>query len=318
MKDRILSSLIMALFPHPRRLGLVLKGLRLYQRSGLQRAVRSSGIFRILPRLGAMEALLPPVPANPGAPLPTVIAAHGRRKGAAGLLLGCVQRHLFPRVNALTARLLSLAGYEVVIPSGQGCCGALHFHEGQLDEGRALATQLVSQFGSDVDVIVTNAAGCGSTMREYPHWIRGDTRVEAFSRKVRDVSELLVDADLPLRPIKVTVTYHDPCHLVHGRKVRSQPRALLKKIPGLTLMELTDSELCCGSAGVYNLMRPKIAGQLLEMKMKRIAETGASILVTGNPGCLLQIAKGCRDRGLPVEVLHPVELLGRALDPGSQ
>lgn len=314
-RDRIFVSLVLALFPYPGRLRLALGGVRFYQRSGLSRALRSSGIFRLFPRLGAMEALLPQLPVDDGTGLPPLIAPRVRRKGTAGLLLGCVQRHLFPRVNALTARLLSLAGYEVVIPPRQGCCGALHFHAGRLAEGRALATRLVSRFGSDVDVVVTNAAGCGSTMREYSHWIQGDARVEEFSRKVRDVSELLVDAELPLRRLNARAAYHDPCHLIHGQKVHAQPRALLRKIPGLALADLEDGDLCCGSAGIYNLLEPEMAGRLLEMKVDCIARTGTDILVTGNPGCLLQIAKGCRDRGLGVEVLHPVELLGRALDP---
>ena len=315
-KDRILSALIMAIFPHPGRLGFALGWLRFYQRFGLQRLARSSGILRLFPRLRAMDALLPPVPANAGAPLPARIGA-GNRKGRAGLLLGCVQRELFPRVNALTARLLSLAGYEVLIPPGQGCCGALHLHAGRLGEARRMTKRLVAAFPNDVDLIVTNAAGCGSAMREYPHWFPGDAEVEGFSRKVRDISELLVEAELPLHPLAAAVTYHDPCHLAHGQKVRSQPRDLLKKIPGLSLLDLADSDLCCGSAGIYNLLEPEMAGRLLEMKVKRIAETGASILVTGNPGCLLQIARGCRDRGLVVEVLHPVELLSRALDPAA-
>jgi glycolate oxidase iron-sulfur subunit len=311
--DRMFTPLILSLFPHPDRLDLVLRGLRFYQRAGLQRVVRSSGIFKLFPRLGAMEALLPPLPAAT-APLPPRMAARGARKGTAGLLLGCIQRLLFPQVNTLTARLLTLAGYDVVVPPDQGCCGALNFHGGRLDEGRGLATRLVSAFGSKVDVIVTNAAGCGSVMGEYPHWLPGNARVAAFSGKVRDVSELLADIDLPLRPLKATAAYHDPCHLVHGKRVRSQPRALLGKIPGLTVVELADSELCCGSAGVYNLLEPEMAERLLEMKVNSIAETRASILVTGNPGCLLQIAKGCRSRGLQIEVLHPMELLGRVLE----
>jgi len=314
-KERILGALSLALFPHPGRLGFALGWLRFYQRSGLQRLARSSGILGAFPRLEAMDALLPPVP-DAGTPLPARISVENR-KGTAGLLLGCVQRNLFPRVNALTARLLSRAGYEVRIPPDQGCCGALHLHGGRLDEARRLAKRLVAAFGNDADLIVTNAAGCGSTMREYPHWFRGDARVEAFSRKVRDVSELLVESDLRLRPVTATATYHDPCHLAHGQKVRAQPRALLRKIPGLSLVEMADSDLCCGSAGVYNLLEPAMAGRLLEMKVNRIAETGARILVTGNPGCLLQIARGCREHGLPVEVLHPVELLGRALDPAA-
>jgi glycolate oxidase iron-sulfur subunit len=178
-----------------------------------------------------------------------------------------------------------------------------------------MATRLVSAFGGQVGVVAVNAAGCGSVMGEYPRWLPGNAQAEAFSRKVRDVSELLADADLPLRPVRATATYHDPCHLIHGQKVIAQPRALLGKIPGLTLVDLTDSDMCCGSAGVYNLLEPRLAGELLELKVNRIAATGATVLVTGNPGCLLQIARGCRDRGLPIEALHPVELLGRALDP---
>jgi glycolate oxidase iron-sulfur subunit len=224
-----------------------------------------------------------------------------------------VQRFFFPHVNELTARLLSIAGYEVVIPRRQGCCGALDLHAGRLDAARQWARDLLATFDGQVDLVVANAAGCGSAMREYAHWLDDDPRALAFSRAVRDVSELLVDADLPLRRMEETVAYHDPCHLVHGQRVRVQPRALLKKIPGLRLVDLPESDLCCGSAGVYNILEPEMADQLLELKMERIAETGARIVVTGNPGCLLQLAKGVRQRGLRVELLHPVELLDRAI-----
>ncbi len=313
LAQRLLTRLVLGLFPSPGRLSATLSALRVYQRSGLQRLVRASGLLQLAPRLAAMETLLPRLPSQSGFELPELIPARAPRRGRAGLLLGCVQRVLFPRVNQLTARLLSLAGYDVVIPRQQGCCGALHLHAGRLNEARQLARDLLAAFDQELDMVVTNAAGCGSAMREYSHWLHDDSRATVFSRAVRDVSELLVDADLPLQRLEMTVTYHDPCHLVHGQRIRSQPRALLRKIPGLTLVELPDSELCCGSAGIYNLLEPEMAGQLLELKVRRIAETGAQIVVTGNPGCLLQIAKGCRERGLAVELLHPVELLGRVL-----
>jgi glycolate oxidase iron-sulfur subunit len=260
-----------------------------------------------------MEGLLPPLPRDPSPEIPELIPARGSRRGRAGLLLGCVQRYLFPRVNELTARLLSAAGYEVLIPRQQGCCGALHLHAGRLDEARRLARGVLAAFDQEVDVVVANAAGCGSAMREYGHWLLDDSRAAPFARAVRDVSELLVDADLPFQRMEVAVTYHDPCHLIHGQQIRAQPRALLKKIPGLTLVELLESDLCCGSAGIYNLLEPEMAGQLLELKVRRIVETGAQIVTTGNPGCLLQLARGCRERGLAIELLHPVELLGRAV-----
>jgi glycolate oxidase iron-sulfur subunit len=223
-----------------------------------------------------------------------------------------VQRHLYHHVNRDTVRLLSLAGWEVVVPRAQGCCGALDLHAGRLDVLRRRAGALAAAFPADVDWVVTNAAGCGSTMREYAHWST-DEAVTRLAGRTRDVTELLAEADLPLEPLAMTVTYHDACHLAHGQKVRSAPRALLARVPGLTVVPLADGELCCGSAGVYNILEPEIAGQLLEQKIRRIVETGARTVVAGNPGCLLQIAAGCRRRGLDIEVIHPVTLLARAV-----
>lgn len=304
------TSFIYRVFPDPMLLGALLAPLRLYQRSGLQRLMRASGLLRVVPRLAAMDALLPNLPTAP--PLPEVTPAKGTRRGRVGLLVGCVQRHLYPQITSDTARLLALAGYDVVAPRAQGCCGALDLHAGRLDAFRARATALANAFRSDVDVIVTNAAGCGSTMKEYGHWLPESAAARSLAGRTRDVSEVLVDADLPLKRLEVTVTYHDACHLAHGQRIRTQPRALLRRIPGLTLVELTDSDLCCGSAGVYNLLEPEMAGQLLDLKVARILETGARIVATGNPGCLLQIAKGLRARDAAIEVLHPVELLARA------
>jgi glycolate oxidase iron-sulfur subunit len=290
----------------------MLRALRLYQRSGVQALVRGLGLLAPFRKLRAMEALLPPLPAL-GAPLPELVPARGvRRRGRAGVLLGCAQRFLHPDVNADTVRLLAAAGYDVVVPRDQACCGALHLHAGRLEEFRAMARLLMPAFG-DVDLVVVNAAGCGSALKEYGDWL-GDDAARQFSERVRDVSEVLVDCELPLGPLRETVTYHDACHLAHGQRVRAEPRDLLRRIPGLTLVDLADAELCCGSAGVYNLLQPEMAGELGRRKAARIRETGARIVAAGNPGCLMQIRQHCLAEGLAVEVAHPVTLLARALE----
>jgi glycolate oxidase iron-sulfur subunit len=260
-----------------------------------------------------MAALLPEVP--PAERLPALIPAQGRARGRVGLLTGCVQRALYPHVNRQSAHLLSLAGWEVVVPPEQGCCGALDLHAGNLATFRDRARALAAAFGPGLDAIVTNAAGCGSAMKEYGHWV---PELAPFAGQVRDVSQVLLDAELPLGPLPVTATYHDACHLAHGQKIRAEPRALLSRIPALRLVPLADADLCCGSAGVYNLVERDIADRLLEQKTARIAETGAPVVAAANPGCLLQIAKGCRERGLDVEVVHPVELLARSVDAGAR
>ena len=308
--------LLLALFPRPDRLRVMLRALRLYQRTGLQAAVRGLDLLSPFKRLRALESLLPSLPAGGRDALPEITAARGPRKGRVGLLRGCVQSVFFPQVNAETARLLSAAGWEVVAPREQGCCGALHLHAGRLADFRGLARPLVAAFPPDLDFVVTNAAGCGSALKEYGHWLPG-AEAEMFAAKVRDITEVLVEAELPLQPFPVTVTYHDPCHLVHGQRVRSQPRALLRQIPELRLVELPDSELCCGSAGIYNVQQPEMAGELALQKVERIRESGARTVVSGNPGCLLQIAQESRRQGFALEVLHPVELLGRALRGGK-
>ncbi len=301
----------LALFPYPRRLAPVVQALRLYQRSGLGRVVRGVGRVATLGRLGELEALLPPIDPDAGAPLPERIAPTGRPRGRAGLLLGCVQRFFFHRVNVDTARVLASAGWEVRVPRGQECCGALSLHAGRLDEFRRMAGRLVAAFGDEVDVIVTNAAGCGSALREYAHWL-GDGAAD-FSSRVRDVSEVLADAELDLGEVPLTVAYHDACHLAHGQRIRAEPRRLLARIPGLTLVDLAESDMCCGSAGVYNLVEPAVAAALGRRKAERIKATGAAAVATGNPGCIMQIARHCRALGARVEVVHPVSLVARAL-----
>ena len=311
-RDSTLLRFLLDIFPHPRRLGPMLQGLRLYQWSGLQTLVRGLGLLVPFESVRAMEALLPPLPAARPLPSERVAARGVRKRGRAGVLLGCAQRFFYPDVNDDTVRLLAAAGYDVVVPRNQECCGALHLHAGRLDEFRAMARRLVPAF-EDVDVVVANAAGCGSAMKEYGHWLPDET-ARGFAERVRDISEVLVDCELPLRPMRETVTYHDACHLAHGQRVRTQPRELLGRIPGLTLVDLPDADLCCGSAGIYNLLEPEMAGELGRRKAARIRETGARIVTAGNPGCLMQIRQHCQAEGLSVEVVHPVTLLARALE----
>jgi len=301
------TSLLFRLLPNPDRLGAAFGLARRYRRSGLQRLVRGSRLLGAFPRLAAMDALLEQVPDE--AALPEYVPARGKARGRVAMLAGCVQRYLFHDVNRDTVRLLSLAGWDVLVPRGQACCGALDLHAGHVDAFRERARALTAAFPEDVDYVVTNAAGCGSALRDYGHWLPGSARLAG---KVRDVTELLVDAELPLTSLPITVTYHDACHLAHGQGVRAAPRALLARIPGLHLVELRESDLCCGSAGVYNILEPEMADRLLDLKLARIAETGARVVVAGNPGCLLQLAKGARAAGLDLEIVHPVTLLARA------
>lgn len=320
--ERSWRRMILALFPHPERMRWAASGLYWYQRLGLSRLVRASGILpRLSPRLAQMEALLPLVP--PGAarrPVPELTPAVGRPVGRVGLLAGCVQRFLLPGVNRATARVLAAAGYEVVTPREQGCCGALHLHAGELEAARQAARDIIEAFErAQVSVVVANAAGCGAALKEYAQLLQEDPlwrdRAAAFSATVRDVSEILAEVawDGALKRVPLTVTYHEACHLAHAQRIRSEPRRLLRQIPGLNLVELPESDLCCGSAGIYNLLQADMAGRLLRRKVERIRETGASHVAVGNIGCLLQIALGLRQANLPIRAVHPVELLDFAL-----
>ena len=309
------------LLPRPRLLRLVAGALRAYQRSGLQRLVRASGLLRLFPpSLAASESLLPPLPpAGRRGPLPEVVPARGARRARVGLLHGCVQDAVFRPHNEATIRCLVRQGAEVAIPRAQGCCGALHAHAGAPERARALARATIEAFEeAGVEAIVVNAAGCGAHMKAYGHLLRHDAawarRASAFAQKVVDVTEYLARAPLvgPLGLLPLRVTYHDPCHLVHGQKVRSAPRVLLRAVPGLELVELGEAEMCCGSAGIYNLTEPVMAQRLLERKMAHVEATGAPTVVTANPGCILQLAAGLRARGRSGEVLHVVEVLDRA------
>ena len=253
--------------------------------------------------------------------LPERSPAKGVKRHTVGMLAGCVMRVLFGDTNAATMRVLQANGCEVVVPRAAGCCGALHLHTGFHTDALARMRALIDAFApflSELDAVVINSAGCGSTMKEYGDLLADDPayreKAQAFAAKVRDISEWLVEIGLtpPAGRIDATVTYHDACHLAHGQKIRQQPRQLLAQIPGLHLVEMDESDTCCGSAGVYNVTEPEMARRLLDRKIANLRATGASIVATGNPGCLSWIRQGAQEARLNVRICHPIELLDEA------
>jgi len=301
-------------------LGGLAVGLRVYQRSGLQTLVRRSGLLRLLPAsASAAEALLPVLPTVAWRRLPERVPAQGPAQSRVGFLHGCVQDVVFRAHNEATLRCLTRQGAEVLIPGAQRCCGALHAHAGDPVRARALARENVAAFeGAGVEVVLVNAAGCGAHLKGYGHLLADDPvwadRARAFAARIQDVTEFLAARPLaePLGPVPLRATYHDPCHLAHGQQVRDAPRTLLRAIPGLELVDLPESEMCCGSAGIYNLTEPEMAARLLARKVRHVVATGAEAVVTANPGCILQIAAGVRAAGHGIAVLHVVERLDRA------
>lgn len=273
-------------------------------------------------RLAAVARLLAAVPPR-AASLPGVTPPRGERRLRVGILEGCVARWVFGSVNEAAARLLAASGCEVIAPRGQGCCGALHAHSGDREGARRLARANIETFerAGGLDAIVVTAAGCGSAMKEYAGLFDGDPqwsgRARRFASKVRDALELLAETGLPgrLREIRASVAYHDACHLAHAQGIRSQPRELLGRIPGLTLVPLAEADRCCGSAGIYNLLHPEVAEKILASKLERVRASGAEIVAAANPGCLLQIAAGARAAGLKLRVAHPLEILDEATRP---
>ncbi len=315
---RLFRRLLFATFPHPGRLRVLAVPMRFYQRSGLRTLVRALGIPRLLPkRFAAMEALLPEVPARRSYHVP--VTPNPRKR--VGMLAGCVQQVFFPHVNAATARVLAAEGCEVVVPPDQPCCGALMLHSGLEAEAAALAKRMIAAFeAAGVDTIVINSAGCGSTMKEYGFLLRDDPawaeRAAAFSARCRDVSEILCEVSprAARHPLPLRVAYHDACHLQHAQGVREQPRRLLASIPGLQIEEIPESSLCCGSAGVYNLIEPDTAAQLGARKVSNLLTTNAQAVLSANPGCLMQLMKGLRDRGLAeMPAFHLVEVLDASI-----
>lgn len=289
--------------------------LRFYQHSGLRRLARASGALRLLGLAGA-ENLAPEVEAEFfAAEMGRTFPARGPRRARVAFLAGCIQRVAFAEMNRTTIRVLQAAGCEVVVPAGQTCCGALHVHAGRREEARGLARTNIAAFAG-FEAIVTNSAGCGSALKEYGDLMNGEAAAAEFAGRVKDATELLAGLGLPegmLGPLPLVATYQDPCHLAHGQRIRSAPRQLLRAIPELELREMERADSCCGSAGIYNVVQPEIAGRLLEEKMTTIAATGAGTIVTANPGCMLQLRAGLRRDGLPGRVLHVMELLDESL-----
>lgn len=322
--DRLFRWLIFNLFPYPLRLKLLLPLLWVYQNSGLQRLVRKLGILKLIPRLAAMELILPRVNLQASKQqLPTLIPAQGEKRYRVGMVLGCVQRLFFSPVNEATARVLTANGCEVLIPQGQGCCAALPAHQGQMEQAQALARQMIDSFADqDLDYIIINAAGCGHTLKEYGRILQTDPdyaqKAQDFASKVRDAQEFLATVGLtaplaPLTPEPFPLVYQDACHLLHGQKIAAQPRDLLRQIPNIQLREPAEHTLCCGSAGVFNLLQPEIAAELGERKARNLVNTGAKAIASANPGCSLQISNHLQQQGQGISLWHPMELLDFAI-----
>jgi len=323
--ERFLKRVILRwILLRPERVERLVAPLRLYQRLGLQGLVRRSGILDRLPGrlriLAVMEGLLPRLPARPlRGQLAEVTPARGERRYRVGFFLGCVMNVVYAEVSQATVSVLTENGCEVVTPQSQRCCGAPHAAEGDVETLRALARYNIDLFAAwDLDYIVSDCAACAAQTKEYGHLLREDAayreRAEAFSRKVRDITELL--AEIPLTPpsggVPARVTYHEACHLCHAQGVRRQPRAVIRQVPGVEFVEMKESDWCCGSAGIYNLTHVERAAELLDRKLANIAATGAEVVLAGNPGCLLQLEAGIRRTGLKAKVLHPVQLLAAA------
>ena len=320
---RLFRNLVFGVFTNPGLLRFLAIPLWIYQRSGLQALVHASGILKLLPRqLQSMESLLPRFSLRTG--LEERIAPQGEKRRRVGLMLGCVQRVFLDRINAATARVLAAEGCEVIIPESQGCCGALMIHAGEERDALDLAREMIDTFErADVDTIVINAAGCGSNVKDYGYLLRDDPkyaeRAKAFSAKCKDISEILAELkpQAPRNPLNLKVAYHDSCHLQHAQGIRSQPRALLAAIPGLQVLEVPEAPICCGSAGIYNLVQPETAEELGDRKARHVIGTSPDVVATGNPGCLFQLQRGLEKAGHKIPVLHTVELLDASIRGGS-
>jgi glycolate oxidase iron-sulfur subunit len=298
------------IFPYAARNRLALAPARLLQWTGADRLLEKTGVLKLLPQaLRQMQEMLPRLKRHYGK-LPEVLPAEGPRRARVAFFSGCVADGLFPETNLATVRVLQRNGCEVVVPRAQGCCGALHYHSGFEESAREFAQTNVSAFkASEVDAIIVNAAGCGAMLKDYGHLLPGGG--EAFAAKVRDVSEFLVQLGpvAPKHPLPIKATYHDACHLCHAQQIRKPPRQLLEMIPELKLLSLSESEICCGAAGSYNLTEPEMAERLGVRKAKNILATGAQAVFTGNVGCLLQIAKHLRTERPNFVVAHPIDAL---------
>jgi glycolate oxidase iron-sulfur subunit len=328
--DRAFRAFLFALLPYPARLRIALAPLAFT--GWLVHAANQTGLLRLLPaRLRSLVTLAPPVSwRSLTARVAKATPAVGAARMTVGLLTGCVQRLAFPQVNQATVTVLAAEGCRVMAPAGQGCCGALPLHAGRIDQARALARETIAVFErAGVDRVAVNAAGCGSCMKEYGELFADDpgwaARARAFSARVRDVSEVVVElgeSRAPRHPIHARVAYHDACHLAHAQGVRAEPRALLAAIPGLEVLTPEESEICCGSAGIYNLVEPDAAADLGARKARQIAALAPDVVATANPGCILQIAAAGRRLGFRWRIVHPIELVEQSIrgeaTPNSQ
>jgi glycolate oxidase iron-sulfur subunit len=345
-RERALRAAIFAVFPYPRRLRTAIAPLRAAQRTGIDRLIDRTGLAdRLAPEIAAALRLAPAPPPTPsGGPgrrvaaqrgttppgkaaawrpepmLPERVPALRTRRAVVGMLTGCVQRVFFPQVNAATANVLAAEGCDVIIPAGQGCCGALSLHGGRRAEAARFARRAIETFErAGVDAVVVNVAGCGSAMKEYRDLLASDAgwsdRAAALASKVRDLSEFLVDlGPVAVRhPLEVTTAYHAACHLAHAQRITAQPRDLLAAIPGLRLTDIADGGTCCGSAGIYNLVQPEPARELGQRKAAAVAATGADLLVSANPGCAMQIASALAARGTQMPMAHIAEVLDASI-----
>jgi glycolate oxidase iron-sulfur subunit len=322
LRERATRAVIFSVFPYPRRLRMAITPLRAAQRARLDSLLNRSGVAeRLSPELAAALRLAPdPLAGRARRALPERVPARSARRAVVGMLTGCVQRVFFPQVNAATARVLAAEGCDVVIPAGQGCCGALSLHGGRRAEAARFARQAIETFErAGVDAVVVNSAGCGSAMKEYGDLLAGDSgwsgRAAALAGKVRDLSEFLAEIGpaAPRHPLPITAAYHDACHLAHAQRITAQPRELLTAIPGLRLADIADGSTCCGSAGIYNLVQPDAARELGRRKAGNVAATGADLLVAGNPGCAMQIATALAARGAAMPMAHVAEVLDASI-----
>ena len=334
LTDRILRRFFFDLMLPSRTLtSLVFAALKVYQRSGLQTLIRRSGLLDVanaLPtplqgQLKTPEELMPPASGDllPQL-LPEVTPALTEKRYRVGFISGCIMDQVYRDINEASIRVLAANGCEVITPPSQQCCGALHVHAGEAKGGRQLARHNIDVFEPyNCDAIIINSAGCGSNLKEYGHLLRDDpayaSRAITFSSKVMDISEFLMSIELnrEMGPLNRTITYHDACHLFHGQKVKQQPRELLRAIPGLDLVNLKEADWCCGSAGIYNITNQEMASQLLERKMNNIIATGTHVVVTGNPGCMMQISLGAQQKGYELVVMHPMQLLDESYQAKS-
>ena len=319
--DRLFRAGLFAVIPYPARLRLALAPLVVY--GWIKPLADRSGLLNLLPaRVRALAKLAPTISVKSlTASTAEVTPPVGARRIRVGLLTGCVQRLAFAHVNEATIRVLAAEGCEVVAPRTQGCCGALALHAGRERDARGFARRVIEVFEqAEVESVIVNAAGCGSSMKEYdrlfaddPHWA---ARARVFSARVRDVTELLIELGeprAPRHPLNLRVAYHDACHLAHAQGVHQQPRDLLQQIPGIELLPVAEPEMCCGSAGIYNLVQPEPARQLGERKVRNIAATRPDVVATANPGCTLQIASIAAETDQPLRVMHPIELIDASI-----